>query len=539
MVAKLSGIRVHVSGALPDEASPGERATAENFVTALVVAVLREGGAVVHGSHPSLRESIRAAAEPFVNSRGAKDAITLVRAKKYAQTERQRSDISEDEKYSVVQFVPYPPGHPNESLMPLREWMADRSDVTVAVGGRHWSVNRHRAGVPLEIEAALERGHPVFLMTSGGGAAAGYVAQDPLLFGRLRNGLDAEQNAKLSSLTDVRVAAESIVDQIARLPIQGRTQTPRGRFRILSLDGGGIRGVFTAAVLAQWAAMLGQDTAPLGAHFDMIAGTSTGAILAIAVGLGKSPQEILELYRQHGPDIFESQRAWGGWLTPKHKAPALKAALLQTFGTATISDSRSRLVIPSVRARRGRTEVFTTPHHPDRTAFETMKAVDVAMASSAAPTYFDQAPIDGEVATETFLDGGVWANNPIVPALAEALRYVKVPIERVDVLSIGTVEHEIDLASALGKGKVGWAAAAPDLFMASQQHGALSVATKLLGRSGLLRINQTSGEAIPIDGIGDIEDLAQRGAQEARDTFDQVRSRFLDGSSAVSWRSPA
>lgn len=316
MPSSLTGVRVHVAGSVPDRATSEEKAKIVEFVTALAAAVLREGGSVVHGSHPSLEKAFRAAAEPFVQSHGPRDAITAVRARKYAATGEQLMEIAEQETYCVVQLVPYPKGHPNESLMPLREWMADRSDATVAIGGRHWEVNRERAGVPLELEEALRRGHPGFVITAPGGAIAGYAQTNPDVFARLYNGLTADANSALASSIDVQASSEAIVGQLARLPIGVNRPHGSGRFRILALDGGGIRGAFTAAVLAEWSKMLEPQGVEVAPHFDLIAGTSTGAILALALGLGLPPSEILSLYGTHGPAIFEKQRAWGGWFSP-------------------------------------------------------------------------------------------------------------------------------------------------------------------------------------------------------------------------------
>lgn len=535
MPSSLAGIRVHLSGSVPDDALPEDAERIRAFVKALAVAVLREGGSIIHGSHPSLRDSFKAAAEPFVRTRGPRDAMTAVRARKYATSAEHLAEIADQETYCVVQLVPYPKGHPNQSLMPLREWMADRSDVAVAIGGRHWNVNRERVGVPIELQEALGRGHPGFIITATGGAIAGYADANPDIFGKLQNGLTADANRALASGRDMSATAEAIVSQLARLPLRFNRVDRAGRFRILTLDGGGIRGVFSAAVLAEWSKMLAGQDVEVAPHFDLIAGTSTGAILALALGLRLPPDNILELYRDTGPGIFRKPRPWGGWFSPKYQGNVLRAALSEAFGEATLSNSESRLVIPSLRARHGHCEVFTTPHSPDRTAFGGLRMVDAAMASAAAPTYFEEAEVDAGLVVEQFLDGGIWANNPVIPALAEAIRYVGVPIEKVDVLSIGTVEHEVDLVNAVGEGKVQLGHAVADLFMTSQQHASLSIAQKLLGHSRLLRINQSAGHDLPLDATENIEDLARRGVEEARDTFDQVRMRFLDGCYAEPW----
>jgi patatin-like phospholipase/acyl hydrolase len=91
----------------------------------------------------------------------------------------------------------------------------------------------------------------------------------------------------------------------------------------------------------------------------------------------------------------------------------------------------------------------------DRSGFSGITAVDAALASSAAPSYFDEAPIDDKIATQSYLDGGIWANNPLLPAIAEAVRHLEIPLDRIDVLSVGTLGNESDFTKALGDGKLG------------------------------------------------------------------------------------
>jgi patatin-like phospholipase/acyl hydrolase len=129
-------------------------------------------------------------------------------------------------------------------------------------------------------------------------------------------------------------------------------------FRILSLDGGGIKGAFSASVLAQ----LEQDTGHrVAKHFDLITGTSTGGIIAIGLGLGISAREIRDFYAERGPTIFpgtslvQRARAILRWLrAPKHSHTVLRAALEEVFGSRRFGESKCRLVIPTYDAIGGR-----------------------------------------------------------------------------------------------------------------------------------------------------------------------------------------
>jgi hypothetical protein len=117
-------------------------------------------------------------------------------------------------------------------------------------------VSKSAAGVPEELEEVIGRGKPGFVLGGFGGAVAGYIRDHQAVFSRLRNGLSSEENHGIASSSDVAYLVERIVSQIQLLPLI-RESVPSGRlFRILALDGGGLRGTFTAAVLAKWDAMI-------------------------------------------------------------------------------------------------------------------------------------------------------------------------------------------------------------------------------------------------------------------------------------------
>lgn len=533
VMQRLTGVRIHLSGS--NKELQGDIA---DFVQKFAAKVFSEGGSIVHGSHPSFTEPLRKAAEDFIQAGGSKDGLTLVRAKSFA-TDQYTAEIEEQRKFASVEIVPADNGDVPiaDGLTPMRDWMADRSDAIICVGGAWWEVNQAKAGVPNELDTMLELGKPGFVVAGFGGAIAGYLKEDPSLLSRLRNGLSHEANVTIANSTSVEQVVGLIIDQLKNLPL-ARRNISRGRnFRILALDGGGLRGTFTAAVLAKWDDMLkaggGND---LISHFDLVAGTSTGAILAIGLAMGLRPCEILEFYEKKGPKIFPKDRKLRHWLKSKHDSATLRSLLTEVYGNKTLAaDSRCRLVIPTVRAKQGQAEAIVTPHSPDRTAYRDISAVDAALASSAAPTYFDEATFDGAIALETFLDGGIWANNPILPALAEAVRYLKIPLDRIDVLSIGTLSSECDFTDQLGKGKAGWGPHSVDLFFAAQEHGALLLAENFLGPTRHVRVNQQTPDEIKMDDAQAIEDMVQRGNEAGKKHFAEVRSRFFDGQLVEKW----
>lgn len=531
----LAGVRVHLSGSAPNE----RHEEICLFVKALASRIFSEGGSVIHGSHPSLYKPLEDAARNFLQAGGKIGTLTLVRAQKFAETDAQIAEIANQRKFAVVKIVPAETGvEGNSDLTPMRDWMAELSDAVVCVGGNWWDVNKANAGVPTELDAMLDLGKPGFVVAGFGGAIAGCLKNNPELPSRLQNGLSKNANLQIANDTSIECLVDAIVNQLKLLPLVRRSVSRGRNFRILALDGGGLRGTFTAAVLAKWDDMLQSGGGNnLVSHFDLVAGTSTGAILAIGLALGIAPGDILKFYQEQGPLIFPKDRKLRHWLKSKHDSSTLRDLLCKVYGDKKITDaSCCRLVIPTVRAKHGQSETIVTAHSPDRTAFRDISAVDAALASSAAPTYFDESVWDGPVAPESFLDGGVWANNPILPALVETVRYLKIPLDRIDVLSVGTMDSESDFTESLGKGKAGWAPNSADLFFAAQEHGALVLAEGFLGPTRHLRINQQTPAEIKLDDAEALEDMVARGNEIGKDSFVSVRSRFLDGMLAQEWK---
>ena len=134
--------------------------------------------------------------------------------------------------------------------------------------------------------------------------------------------------------------------------------------RILTIDGGGIKGVFPAAFLATLEDELG---GPIGEYFDLIAGTSTGGIIAIGLGLGMTAKELLQLYRDTGAKIFQRRRFGAraiGLFRAKYTNAALRHTLVAAFGERYLGESGTRLLIPSLNLAAERVHLYKTSHHP-------------------------------------------------------------------------------------------------------------------------------------------------------------------------------
>jgi len=311
-------------------------------------------------------------------------------------------------------------------------------------------------------------------------------------------------------------------------------------FRILSLDGGGIKGAFPASVLAA----LEHDTGKSAVdYFDLIVGTSTGGIIALGLGLGKSAAEIVEFYRQYGPTIFPGtslvERTAGLWRQlwgPKHSHDVLREALSSVLGTKRFGDSKCRLVIPTYDAIGGRLFLLKTAHH-ERFKFDYKSlAVDVALATSAAPTYFKASPFP-EHAGASYVDGGVWANCPALAGVVEAHAFLNVPLDEIDVLSIGTTTTPFNIAQHADAGIAQWNAGLVDLMFNVQVEAARAQAGLLLnGRLHRIDFVASAGQ-FSLDNASPekIDQLIQLGRGEAvkKANLDVVRPRFMNDSPAA------
>lgn len=305
-----------------------------------------------------------------------------------------------------------------------------------------------------------------------------------------------------------------------------------GRCRVLALDGGGIRGTYTASVLASLEAMTGKRICD---YFDLITGTSTGGIIAVALGLQIPAAKILRLYIDNGTSIFpmaepgwkaKCAEIWHHLCAPKHSQAVLKDAINDVIGERAFGESKSRLVIPAFDAVRGKPQLFKTAHSTAYKQDYLLPATTVAMGTSAAPTYY---PAYTDAGGGCYLDGGVWANSPVMVGLLEATCILGYPIEQVDLLSIGTTCSPFDISKGRRKGGLAsWNKGLIELFMESQCDAALGQA-RLMTSGRMLRIDtMTRTGRFSLDNSNEIADLRALGDQAAREHEREVSRRFLD-----------
>ena len=263
--------------------------------------------------------------------------------------------------------------------------------------------------------------------------------------------------------------------------------------RILSIDGGGIKGTMPAAFLAGLEEDLGE---PIGRYFDLIAGTSTGGIIALGLGMGRTAKELLELYEHRGPVIFGQNdiddkpqgkmgRFWRNLTAngrrvvgPKHDSATLARELEAVLNDNLIGQSQTRLVIPAWDADLRSPYIFKTAHHARLQTDYRKTALDAALATAAAPTYFKRHRTVDDIG---LTDGGTWANNPTAIAVVEAITLLGWHPSDLRILSLGCLDEVYMLPESPGIAGLGFKAL--NLYTDGQSHGALGMAKLLTGHS--------------------------------------------------------
>ena len=184
-------------------------------------------------------------------------------------------------------------------------------------------------------------------------------------------------------------------------------------FKVLALDGGGIKGTYTAAVLDEIQKNLPEKRS-LVEYFDLIVGTSTGGIISLGLGYKLSTEDVLAIYKESGSEIFphanDGPKGLIDWMfKTKHDPEGLRSNLANIFGNRTLDETSENLAVTSFDTSNATPVVFRAGYGKGENRYgDNLKVVDVALATSAAPTYFPAA-----LAGDTFMiDGGVWANCP-------------------------------------------------------------------------------------------------------------------------------
>lgn len=318
----------------------------------------------------------------------------------------------------------------------------------------------------------------------------------------------------------------------------------KNKRRILALDGGGIKGAFAAAFLETIEEATGKRIAE---HFDLIAGTSTGGIIALGLGLGMTAREVSQFYVNDGPRIFYQHNSLDshgllsrltGWLrdkksnvkqltAPKYDTAELRKALERAYQSKRLGDSSIRLIIPAYHADNEDVYVFKTRHHPRLQLDWKESAVNVALATAAAPTYFQAHSMPSGA---PLIDGGIWANNPAGLAAVEARSVLGWKDDDLYIIRLGCTEEALDIP--IDEGYAGLLLKSTALFMQGQSRGADGTAMLLSDH------RQESPRFFPfqpkvpvgkfkLDSIDMINRLRGLGAAHAREALPLFEKHFL------------
>ncbi|MCE1250097.1 MAG: patatin-like phospholipase family protein [Comamonadaceae bacterium] len=247
----------------------------------------------------------------------------------------------------------------------------------------------------------------------------------------------------------------------------------------MALSGGGYLGLYAAVVLADLEARVGE---PLGRRFDLIAGTSVGGLLAMALAFEVPMRELVKLFLERGEEVFSSRRLPSGAVSrlldlsrsvmgPKYTGEALRKELTRYFGKCTLGDALHAVVVPAVDVTRSVTKVFKTPHAQASLGDAAYSAVDVTLATCAAPAFFPSVYVGDKL----YADGGLFAVAPDQVALHEAEHFMGAKPARVRMLSVGTAAMGYQPADKpeADVGAVGWLSEGRlimTMLAAQQQH---------------------------------------------------------------------
>jgi uncharacterized protein len=332
----------------------------------------------------------------------------------------------------------------------------------------------------------------------------------------------------------------------AAMPLAAHATSAQTRpIRVLSIDGGGMRGIIPGRFLQELEARSGRRVCE---HFDLVVGTSTGAILSLGVGVpgedgrpAYSAEDLVHLYEEAGPTIFHKSRGvlayFKGLLRPTYDPSGYEGLLDRYFGTTALSESLVEVAVPAILLESTAMEVFTRRRATGAPSRDYLMR-DLVRAATAAPSYFPAAAItslDGET-RGTYVDAGVSTNNPALIGFAEAK--VVAPRAPVVMVSLGTGKKTsaIDPVRAARWGEVEWLTAVFDLQGSAQATYTHSVLSDLLvdGDDDLLFRFQVALRDVPpqMDDttprhMADLKRLAETEIRIASRQIDQLLERLV------------
>ena len=305
------------------------------------------------------------------------------------------------------------------------------------------------------------------------------------------------------------------------------------KFRILSLDGGGIRGLYSAQMLKNIEDKCNVD---FYNDFDLIVGTSTGSILAGAIVQKIDLDKVISLYKNEGKNIFKKR--WFcrfGLFKSKYSPEPLKEQLKSIFGNITFKDITKPLLINATDIGNSSQFVFKTTFNNQNDADGNKKDLvrdpdvalyDAILASSSAPIFFPPHKVGNFLLS----DGGLWANSPVLVALAEAKKIFNVESKDVVIVSIGTgvEENDYDIDTKKWGFLTGWKKSKLISTILNLQTKVNSSLLKfLMPEENILRLTFTSDKTLPLDDTTQNKNLLSRADKDFSDRHAEIQT-FID-----------
>ena len=301
-------------------------------------------------------------------------------------------------------------------------------------------------------------------------------------------------------------------------------------FKILSIDGGGLRGIYPAHILHCIEERLKIN---LFESFDMITGTSTGSIIAAGIASGVNTADIVRMYKDHAAGIFKKRKFYFPNKTLKnmlqpmfdsvYDAHYLEGLLIDIFKEKRLGEISKPLLIPSTDIGNGCVHVLKSGYSKDFTRDNSVLVKDAVLASCSAPTYFKPHKLDQYL----LADGGLWANNPALAAVIDAQKRLAIDQSDIQILTIGTghskMMYGMDTSSKWGLIN-GWKHKEFINFILSlQSQSGMNYLNLLLRPEQILRSDFESDLPLPLDDVSIMDVLQTRADHDFTHKSEKIR----------------
>ena len=306
-------------------------------------------------------------------------------------------------------------------------------------------------------------------------------------------------------------------------------------FKILSIDGGGIRGVYPAHILRCI-----EERLQVNLHdtFDIIAGTSTGSIIAAGVAVRMELGKIVGMYQKHGARIFAKKSCWlpgkrlKSTIQPMfdsiYDAQYLTKILTEIFQNKHLGEISKPLLLPATDIGNGCIHVLKSGYSTEFTRDRNVLVKDAILASCSAPTFFDPHKLNNYL----LADGGLWANNPALAAVIEAQHRLGVAQADIQVLTIGTGHSKTMYGTETRRkwGLVnGWKNKEFISFILSlQSQSAMNYLALQLSPGQIKRIDFESDLPLPLDDVSKVDDLIARADHDFTHESESIRNFLIN-----------